>query len=603
MREIVPGENEVTRLDLPESALHAMQTLDGAIAERSQIVWGEHCSECAYPSCYASCVHYTPRPDLHCRRFDRGIEAVDVRGLGAPLMRIRFLKWGKLLGEGTPLRPRLRTGRHERARQLAGELADLRILPYGLRRGAGRAWTRLEALSAIRDEKARADAFVIECLSPGQREVPFTVTIVPKNPRLLGLFQERVSFGAGYTRHVIEIERIASRIDLTQPYFVQIEPLVESPPETFIFGLVDFVKWARTPLADYAGTEAAAKPTPKAKCVVWDLDETLWDGILAEIGIEGLKLRRPVIEVIRALDQRGILHSIASKNDETEALAALAHFGIDDLFLYPQIGRGPKSESVSRIAKQLDLGVDTFVFVDDQPFERAEVAETLSCVATFPDTNPEALLDHPRFDVPITPEGQRRRLMYKEEIKRQVLFEGGATDYEAFLRTSQIRLHLSLLSEENVTRIYDLSQRTNQINVTGTRYERRAVEELARAPGSKLPIVMQCEDRFGDYGVIGFVLLDPANGLVVDYLMSCRVQRKGVENALFAHLVKLVGERGAVGLRCRYKRTARNQLALELLGELGFRLRETEPGVGFLERDLSQVRGADVVALSAESLP
>ena len=100
MKEIVPGENRLTRLDLPETSVRLMRALDDAIAERSQIVWGEHCSECAYPSCYASCAYYTPRSDLRCRRFERGIEAVKVAGWPAALMRIRFRKWGKLEGEG-----------------------------------------------------------------------------------------------------------------------------------------------------------------------------------------------------------------------------------------------------------------------------------------------------------------------------------------------------------------------------------------------------------------------------------------------------------------------------------------------------------------------
>jgi FkbH-like protein len=622
MREIVPGENHVTRLDLPKDALRAMRELEAAIAERSQIVWGEHCSECAYPSCYSSCSYYSPRPDLHCRRFERGIEAVDAPGLSRAsshaLMRIRFLKWGKLVGRGSPLRTEKQAARHDRAREALGTIADLSRLPYRLRHGAGRAWIRLEEVSnAIGRKEQHADAFVVECFSFGERDVPFTVSFQPIDRLARGLFQERILVSGGYTRHVIGVDRIASRLDLSSPYLVQLEPLVESPPETFLFGVVDFVRWAAQALpsvtrapaepAEADALERPKSPAAKAKCIVWDLDETLWDGILAEVGMTGVKLRPDVVDVIRTLDARGILHSIASKNDEAEALSALRHFGIEELFVYPQFGWRPKSESVARIAQLLGIGVDTFAFVDDQRFERAEVEQALPGVTTFPYTDLDALLHHPLFEVPVTKEGAKRRIMYREEMMRNVAFEAtGSSDYDAFLRTTQIRLKLSLLSDENVTRIYDLSQRTNQLNVTGTRYERRAVEEMARAPGQSWPIVLNCEDRFGDYGVMGFVLFDPDRGLILDYLMSCRVQRKCVENALFAYLQRVAAARGAKTLRCRYTRTERNQGALALLRELGFELREAElageGGESILEREMGPIRGADIVALSTEAM-
>ncbi len=136
--------------------------------------------------------------------------------------------------------------------------------------------------------------------------------------------------------------------------------------------------------------------------------------------------------------------------------------------------------------------------------------------------------------------------MYREEMRRNMAFVAtGSSDYGRFMRSSDIRLELTILTPETVTRIYDLSQRTNQVNVSGTRYERRVLEAMPRAPGAKLPIVMQCEDRFGDYGIIGFLLLDPDAGVVEDYFMSCRVQRKFVENALFAHLMGIRGGREA----------------------------------------------------------
>jgi FkbH-like protein len=151
-----------------------------------------------------------------------------------------------------------------------------------------------------------------------------------------------------------------------------------------------------------------------------------------------------------------------------------------------------------------------------------------------------------------------------------------------------------------VTRIYDLSQRTNQVNISGTRYERCTVERMAEAKGSKLFIVMQCQDRFGDYGIIGFAAFDPISAVVEDYFMSCRVQRKFVENAFFSHLLGIVNSWGGESLRCRYKRTERNHLALTLLQDIGFELTETEPGLGWLEHGMMSIPGADIVHVTAD---
>lgn len=606
MRELVATECATLGLALDKHAREAFQDFRRRVVARGAIVWGEHCTECTYPSCYTACAFYTPRADLHCRRFERGIESVRVEGVGDALMRIRFRKWGKLEGEGpTKVLTPGAADSNARAMALAAAIADKAPLGAELRRKAVRGLSKLGAARSRANGAPDADAFVVECFSTRTSATEFTLTILPKE-KGKGLFQEKMLLGPGYTRAVVALACIAERVDLAQPFFVQIEPLEESPQADFVFGIVDFVKAAGAVIepvkpAAVRAESKAAKPAAKAKCIVWDLDNTVWTGTLAEEGIEGLSLRPGVLETIRALDARGILHSVASKNNEAEGLAALEHFGLSEYFLYPQIGWGPKSESLRRIAQSLDIGLDTFVFIDDQPFERSEVAEALDDVTALPETALETLLALDRLDVPVTQESGRRRLMYREEMHRTLAFETtGVGDYEAFLRSCNITLELSLLKDENVARIFDLSQRTNQVNVSGARYERKVVEAMARAPSGKLPIVMRCVDRFGDYGVIGFALLDPAAGLVEDYFMSCRVQRKFVEHALYQQLIEIAARHGAKSLEIRYKRTQRNALALQLLSDLGFELHESEPGVGVLVRGLSPIVGADVVHVTGD---
>lgn len=600
MREIIPTESRISHLELDPPVLSAFQDLRGRIAARGMLVWGEHCTECTYPSCYSACAYYTPRPDLHCRRFAHGVENVALRGIPDTLMRIRFRKWGKLQGEGPT---RVLSGSGDRlSRPLLQAARLLEQVPAGVaaRRKLARVLSRLAEGIARSRRASGVDHFVVEGATR-ERAVAFTLTIVPKARTTPGQFLERVVIGPGYSRAAIPVSRILAQVDLAEPFLVKLEPLEDGPPADIVFGIVDFVKGtgAISPIGQTdqspAG-DAASTPAAKAKCIVWDLDNTVWSGTLAEDGVEGLALRPGVAEAIRALDARGILHSVASKNDEAEALAALERFGLAEYFLFPQINRGPKSESVRRIAAELDIGLDTLVLIDDQAFERAEVSETLAVVATLPETSVGSLLTLGRFDVPVTDESARRRLLYRDEMRRGGAFRSaGSGDYEEFLRSCRITLELSLLEEENVARIFDLSQRTNQLNISGARYDRHTVEAMARAPDGKLPVVMRCADRFGDYGVIGFALVDPARGVVEDYFMSCRVQRKFVEHALYQALIELARRGGATRLRIRYRRTQRNALALQLLGDLGFSLSEDVPGSGELERDLSPITGADIV--------
>lgn len=109
----------------------------------------------------------------------------------------------------------------------------------------------------------------------------------------------------------------------------------------------------------------------KIKCVVWDLDNTLWDGILTEG--DDVQLRDGIIDIIKTLDERGILQSVASKNNFEDAYKKLEELGVAEYFLYPQINWNPKSEAVKKIAENINLGIDSFAFIDDSEFEREEV--------------------------------------------------------------------------------------------------------------------------------------------------------------------------------------------------------------------------------------
>ena len=593
MKETVAGEYAATTVAQPTGAA---DRLDGRrVAGRSQIVWGEHCSECAYPSCYSNCAFYDPRPDLNCRRFEAGVEDA-----GAGLMRIRFRKWGKLEGRGPArLRPYAAAERREQVDAAVSRLLAHAPLPFQLSRAAAWRISRVKQSGPVQDNDLAVDAFVLEGWSNDAKSHPFTITFLQESAGGAGgTWQAHVRLTPEYGRHVLPVAAIAAAIRLDQPFLVQVEPVGEAAGIDVTLALVDFVAFhdaadASPPIRAPAAPLAAE---PLAKVLVWDLDETLWTGTLAEDGADGVTPRPDAVTALKALDARGVLHSIASKNDAAEAEAALVRFGLRDYFLHPQIGWGPKSASVAAIAAALDLGLDSFVFIDDQPFERAEVAAAHPRVRTLAHTEVEALVAHPWFDHPATPEAARRRSLYQAEAARGRAADAAGSDYLAFLRSSALVLDIRALDTADVTRVHELSQRTNQLNFTGAKFARAEVEVLAAPDPGQARLTLRCADAWGDYGLIGFADLDLGSGELAAFFMSCRVQRKRVEHAAFAYMAGRLIEQGHQSFAVRFRATERNSASVRLLEELGF-VRE---GAGWTRSLARPFAEADIVRVAAE---
>lgn len=560
LQETIWPHSPRARRPHPQLPVQAFAGFQAGVTARSQLVWGEHCTECSFPACQFTCAFYTPRADLICQRFEHGIETVacdDVQ-----VSRVGFRKWGKLEASGpAPLVPVANSRRLDGLDSVVSAAILKAPLGFETKQRWLHGWNRRKNRLSRRAEGAAA-RFVVEAWSPGEAAFEMTVTFLGAGDERM--FQRAFTVSREYRRLEIPACDIARAVDLDAPYLVQIEPVGEAEGKDVYFGFIDFVEAAQAPTPPLP-----AKPGKTAKVVVWDLDNTLWDGTLAEDGIEGLTVRAKVIETIRELDRRGILNSVASKNDAPLAHEALAHFGIDHLFLAPHIGWGPKSDAIAAIAASLDLGLDSFLFVDDQAFERAQVQAALPMIEVLSDVEAVALVHNPRCDLPVTAESARRREMYLEEGLRQSAFDGQTCDYTAFVASCEIRLEIAPLGPGNAERVFELSQRTNQLNFRGTRYTRDDVARLAASPASR-GLVLSCRDRFGDYGIIGFLELDLTGATVRDFFMSCRVQRKFVEHALFQHLLERVHEQGHTALDVLYRASPRNGMAARLLESLEF---------------------------------
>jgi FkbH-like protein len=543
------------------------------ITERTVLPWGEHCTECNWPTCYTTCELYTPREDGACRLFVDGMVRIDIGGAVIPyLLKIRFKRWGKLWCPGNlQLHPRHAALRKEKTSILLGAAARSLPLPAGLRRrvlgkvGSGRRWVAKRAAPG----GGPPDSFLLECYNPNPHRIDLTFSVkyrqneVPELYQIGGgdLYQRLVSVEPGFRRERIPVVEIRQRVDLNKPFNVEIVPN-DAEDTVLYFGLLEFVREA--PIA-----EKSPGGSPKWKCIVWDLDNTLWKGVLVEDGPEKLEVDPGVVEVIRETDRRGILHSIASKNNPEDALAVLRAHGLEEYFLCPQIGWHPKSRSVADIAQLLNIGLNTVAFVDDQPFEREEVKQAHPEVTTLDVTDYRGIPKREECRVPVTPESRRRRLMYRQQESRKAALTGYQGDYMSFLRACDIRLEIASLADENLERVYELAQRTNQMNFSGNRYPRSQLCELMKSRDHET-FVLSCTDKFGSYGIVGFALVERREPRLLDLMFSCRVQSKRVEHAFLTFLLKrFVGEEGR-DLFADYRRTPKNAASGQVFEEMGF---------------------------------
>jgi FkbH-like protein len=327
----------------------------------------------------------------------------------------------------------------------------------------------------------------------------------------------------------------------------------------------------------------------RIKCVVWDLDNTLWDGVLLED--ENVKVRPAVVEHIRRLDRMGVLHSVASKNDHEAAFGKLRELGLDDLFLYPRINWNAKSDSIRQISKALNLGLDAFAFVDDQEFERAEVAHEVPEVTCVDVADVDEALVRPEFTPRfVTDESAQRRGMYQGQIARDELESEFVGTNEEFLAGLKMAFTIAPAQREDLQRAEELTVRTNQLNSTGRTYSYEELDELRESPDHLL-LVASLTDRFGSYGKIGLALVEKEETVwrLRMMLMSCRVMSRGVGMVMLNHIMRLAKEAG-VSVRADFVETGRNRMMQVTYAFAGFREVERNGAHVVLEADLTNVQ-------------
>jgi len=325
------------------------------------------------------------------------------------------------------------------------------------------------------------------------------------------------------------------------------------------------------------------------KLVALDLDNTLWGGVIGDDGLEGIEIGdtsprgeafKAFQHYLKSLTRRGILLAVCSKNDAPKAIEPFEKhpemvLRMSDFVAF-KANWEPKSENLRAIARELNLGLDSFVFVDDNPAEIEIARQFVPEVETVllgpdPSTYVETLRDRRYFEpLTVTQEDLDRVRQYQSEAERKQL-ETSSTDMAAYLRSLQMTAVVADFQSVDVPRIAQLINKSNQFNLTTRRRTESEVRSLMDDPACSC-FTVRLADRFGDHGLISVVICRVDNGLMeVDtWLMSCRVLKRQVEDEVVNEIVRRARERSCHRIVGRYISSPKNDMVRDLYPRMGF---------------------------------
>jgi FkbH-like protein len=332
----------------------------------------------------------------------------------------------------------------------------------------------------------------------------------------------------------------------------------------------------------------------RIKCVVLDLDNTLWDGILRDDGVEGINVYHNRLTVLKFLTRRGIILAIASKNDSTiEPLVNKVLGPISDSIVIKKINWNDKAQSIMEIAEELNIGIDSIAFFDDNPYERDQISLFLPEVLVLPETELIHTLNRVEFEPvgKLTDESAKRTQLYVEQKKREVDEKKFALDKEGFLLSCDLEIWMREAKDENIGRVTELIQRTNQLNATAVRYSKDELLEFHKSPDYGIYVV-NLYDRYGDYGLIGVTVVKKEEGKWIMEILtfSCRAMGKTVEETFLNYLMKEAMKDDVHKLIGKYKKTERNEAIERLFTESNFDKASTEGGLVIWEYN-AEIKG------------
>jgi FkbH-like protein len=433
-----------------------------------------------------------------------------------------------------------------------------------------------DLINAVRSAMARSSTPLIIAFCPGS-SVPLT---------------DPASCEA-YAR--IEEEIVAALDEIPDLYLVRPDDFRNYPVEDVYdlqrdqLGHIPYTPIFYTALGTILARKIYAITSRPFKVIVLDCDNTLWKGVIGEDGIEGIAIPSvwgQIQQLMLELWIKGFLLCLCSKNDETDVLEVFDKH--PDMILKRdhlvswRINWRPKSENIRSLAQELNLGLDSFIFVDDNPLECVEVRSGCPEVMTLQLPLEEEItkfLDHIwAFDrLKVTSEDRQRTAMYKQELER-ASFQAQTLTIEEFLAGLNLQVGFSEPSQSELPRVAQLTQRTNQFNVTSMR---RTEAQIQHLPESGLECrVVEVGDRFGNYGLVGLIIFATRNNVLeVDtFLLSCRVLNRGVEHRMLNELGKIALERNLSMVIVTFVTSKKNKPAADFLESVVAQFRFEAPG-------------------------
>ena len=325
------------------------------------------------------------------------------------------------------------------------------------------------------------------------------------------------------------------------------------------------------------------------KCVILDLDNTLWGGVIGDDGLENIQigelgLGHAFSEFqmwLKELQKRGIILAVCSKNEEVVAKEPFLHhpemvLHMEDIAMFVANWED-KASNIKKIQDTLNIGMDSIVFFDDNPFERNLVKSMIPDI-TVPDLpeDPSQYLEYVKllnlFETAAYSETDKNRTkQYQEEIGR-VNLQKQFSSYSEYLESLEMVAEAKPFDKFHFSRIAQLTQRSNQFNLRTVRYTEQEIEQLAKEK-EHLTLYFTLKDKFGDYGLISVVVLDkqPENTLFIsEWLMSCRVLKRGMEEFILDEIIRTAEENGFKKVIGEYIRTPKNNMVSELYKKMGF---------------------------------
>lgn len=359
-------------------------------------------------------------------------------------------------------------------------------------------------------------------------------------------------------------------------------------PEMMSMARIPFCESFLQLLAHKIVTHIKAYKNLIGKCLVMDCDNTLWGGIIGEDGFDSIHLGpdspgREFVDFQKAileLYRQGVILAINSKNNYNDVMQVIRehpHMVLrENHFASLQINWSDKPSNMRRIAEELNISTDSFVFLDDNPAERAMMRQMLPQIHTIelpenPSLFARTLRETNLFARPyLTDEDRKRGEIYAAQRRRQEL-KLSAVTFDDYLKSLKMKVSICKAQTSDVNRIAQLTQRTNQFNLTTRRYTSSDIAAMLEDK-NKILYTLRLKDAFGDNGMVGLAIIVRKNNIwhIDTFLMSCRIIGRQVEDALVNHIFQDGTAHNIVSICARYIRTAKNEIVADFWQKMGF---------------------------------